>query len=93
MTPGTIVICTDARLSEGRLVEGWRYVVERVNCNFEGPDKTNGVIPDNGCQITVIGVSPPWVGYWKSSRFRPLERKEIEDKVISMIVDKIIGRV
>jgi len=92
MTPGTIVICTDARLSKGLLVEGWRYVVSAVTHDVNRKDRSVG-IPDGPCLVQVVGVSTKenkgelWI---KSSRFRPLERKDVEDKVNEKIADEII---
>lgn len=89
MTPGTIVICTDARLSEGRLVEGWRYPVqEMVYAPFSGTD--DRIVPRNEMAIVLVGCPAPDGGSWKSSRFRPLERKDVEDKVNRVIADKIL---
>lgn len=97
MKPGDIVICTDARLSEGRLKEGWRYVVGEVvslNKLYSGTDDT--VVPVGNFGVILVGCPSPGDknfrnGTWKSSRFRPLERKEIEDKVNSVIADKILA--
>lgn len=92
MKPGDIVICTDARLSEGRLIEGWRYVVRHFVLSGD-VDPLDGILTENDGYdgIRLVGVLCPDEDgedhLWKSSRFRLLERKEIEDKVDSVIAD------
>ena len=93
MKPGDIIVCTDARFSECRLKEWWRYVVSAVTFDTNKKDASY-VVSDGPCLVQLLGVSS-WSKYhgdiwFKSSRFRPLERKEIEDKVNSMIADKIL---
>ncbi len=90
MKPGDIVICTDARLSEGRLKEGWRYVVSEYQADTSVFDWSKGVVPDDGFVLTLIGTTPKIGKWWKSSRFRPLTRKEVEDQVMQKVADKLL---
>lgn len=94
MEVGQIVICTDARYSEGRLKEGWRYVVERVW--NKGDVLPIGIICTN-TSLSLIGVentiSIPGKYAYKSSRFRPLTRKEVEYRVDEVIASAFIKQI
>lgn len=98
MEVGQIVICTDARLSEGRLREGWRYVVEEIVPSHMGyAASDNAVIPRGNFGLILVGCPAPGdknfkEGTWKSPRFRPLTRKEVEDQVNQKIADKIMEK-
>lgn len=89
MNPNDIVVCTNAKLSEGRLIEGYKYVVETVYCG-EVTIEANKDIP--GFHIQLVGCPAPTggcdIGYWKSSRFRPLISQEVEDKIVQKITSR-----
>lgn len=99
MTPNTIVRCIDDRQSEGRLVKGRLYVVSKVWSGETTVDFTPG-IPGSGTAIQLYGVWLPSRGgvkaensYWKSSRFTPVNRKDLETELLSKVADKIVGGV
>jgi hypothetical protein len=97
MNPGDVVRCIDARYSEGRLVEGKMYVVSEVTgafmvCINRAPD-----IAPSSVGVKVWGVKnkppipPSTESFWKSSRFVPVNRKDLE--ILSKVADKIMGGV
>lgn len=96
MNPGDIVRCVDDRYSEGRLVKGRMYTVERVRHGQRGYPGTSAV-PGNGIGVELYFTPghPEADGnrWWKSTRFVPVNRKDLETEILAKVADKIMGGV
>lgn len=92
MNPGDVVRCIDARYSEGRLVDGRVYVVN--DSTVRPLQDTTPEIPMGHCHVRLIGIDvdkpKEW---WKSSRFIPVNRKDLETEILAKVADKIMGGV